>query len=80
MNANQLINNWYIWNLRDNILPFTLLSHHNVAQLGSVNNLNAGKTKLRQMRLVIHLVKKYARIGQCYESDKDEWRHHNIQE
>jgi len=73
MNAKQLIDNWYVGNVREKIPPYALLSHHNVAHLGSVNTPNLGKTKLRQMRLVMTLIERYARIERCYEEDKNKW-------
>ena len=34
MKAKQLIENWYVGNVRDKVPSFALLSHHNVAHLG----------------------------------------------
>ena len=73
MNAKQLIANWYVGNVREKIPPYALLSHNNVAHLGSAQTPNLGKTKLRQMRLVMTLIERYARIERCYEEDKNKW-------
>lgn len=58
MNAKQPIDNWYIWNVSDIFSPYALLSHHNVAHLGSTINSNLGETKFRQMRPVMSLVER----------------------
>ena len=55
-NTKQLIDNWYVGNVRDKIPPLGLLTHHDVAHLGSVNTPGLGKVKLRQMEIVIKLV------------------------
>ena len=73
MNAKQLIDNWYVGNTREKIPPLGLLTHHNVAHLGSDKNPNLGKVKLRQMRLVMSLIERYARMEHCYEPDKRKW-------
>ena len=73
MNAKQLIDNWYVGNSRDKIPPLVLLTHHDVAHLGSVKTPHLGKVKLRQMRLVMKLVERYARIEQCYDGRREKW-------
>ena len=73
MNAKQLIDNWYVGNTREKIPPLVLLSHNDVAHLGTAKCPNSGKVKLRQMRLVMSLIERYARIERCYEADKSKW-------
>ena len=73
MNAKQLMDNWYVGNTREKIPPLGMLSHQDVAHLGSAKTPNLGKVKLRQMRLVMSLIERYARIENCYEADKGKW-------
>ena len=73
MNAKQLMDNWYVGNTREKIPPLGMLSHQDVAHLGSAKTPNLGKVKLRQMRLVMSLIERYARIENCYEADKVKW-------
>ena len=71
MNIKQLIDNWYVGNLREQIPALVLLTHHDVAHLG--RSKSTGKVKLRQMRLVMSQIERYARMENCYESDKSKW-------
>ena len=73
MNTKQLIDNWYVGNAREKIPPLALLSHHDVAHLGTPKNPSLGKVKMRQMRLVMSLIERYARIERCYIADKGKW-------
>ena len=73
MNAKQLIDNWYVGNAREKVPPLALLSHNDVAHLGTEKCRNSGKVKIRQMRLVMNLIERYARIERCYEADKSKW-------
>ena len=70
MDAKKLMDNWYVGNAREHIPPLSLLTHQNVAHLGSAKTPNLGKVKLRQMLLVMSLIEGYARIEQCYQADK----------
>ena len=68
-NTQQLMDNWYVGNAREKIPPIGLLTHHNVAHLGTVKNPNLGKVKLRQKNVVMSLIKQYTRIENWHESD-----------
>ena len=47
INTKQLIDNWYGGNTREKIPPLGMLTHENVAHLGSVKIPNLVKVKLR---------------------------------
>ena len=71
MAFNQLIDNWYVGNKREEIPPLEILSALYVAHFGTPGNCNAGKVKLRQMKCVMATMDKYAKKENCYLSDKD---------
>ena len=59
MTINQLIDNWFIGNERENIPPLVILKFNHVAHIKTVKSERSGKSKLRQMRSVMKVVKKY---------------------
>ena len=64
------MDNWYVGNSREHIPPLALLADHNVVHLGSSKTPNIGEVKLRQNRLVMNLIERYAHIEQRYQVDK----------
>ena len=60
MTIKQLIDNWFIGNEREKIPPFSVLQFNHVAHIKTAKSAMSGKSKLRQMRSVMKVVKKYA--------------------
>ena len=73
MSAKQLIDNWYVGNKEDHIPPLALLSPKDVAHLGTTKCPNQGKVKLRQMKAVMMVIERYARIEGLEKVGKAGW-------
>ena len=73
MNIKQLIDNWFIGNEREKIPPFAVLQFNDVSHIRTAKSARSGKSKLRQMRSVIKVMKKYAIKEGFWSDDKSKW-------
>ena len=56
MTIKHLIDNWFIGNEREKIPPFAVLKFNKVAHIKTAKSARSGKSKLRQMRIVMKVV------------------------
>jgi hypothetical protein len=73
MTMKQLIENWFVGNQKENITSFVLLDDEHVRHLGTSKTKNSGRNKLRQMKAVMKVVKRYAIDENCWTEDKQKW-------
>ena len=73
MTIKQLIDNWFIGSVNEKILPFALLENNHVAHIASPKSKNSSRAKLRQMRSVMKVIRKYAEKEGCWTDDKSKW-------
>jgi len=73
MTIKQLIDNWFIGSVNEKIPPFALLENNHVAHISSPKSKNSGRAKLRQMRSVMKVIRKYAEKEGCWTDDKSKW-------
>ena len=73
MNIKQLVDNWYIGSKKDCVPPLKLLEPLHVQHLGTSNNKNQGRVKLRQMKLIMTKIEEYATIEGVYDGNPAKW-------
>ena len=73
MNIKQLVDNWYIGSKKDCVPPLKLLEPLHVQHLGTSNNKNQGRVKLRQMKLIMTKIEEYATIEGVYDGNPVKW-------
>ena len=61
MNANQLIDNWYVGDNKAGVPPFYYLTEKHVEHLGTKKNKVLGRMKLRQMKSAMKAVERLSR-------------------
>jgi hypothetical protein len=73
MTIRQLIENWFVGNVREKVPPYALLKGNHVAHIKTEKNKKAGQIKLRMMRLVMSNVIEHAKSEGCWAENKQDW-------
>ena len=73
MNIKQLVDNWYVGSKKHCVPPLKLLEPLHVQHLGTTQNKNQGRVKLRQMKMIMTKFEEYATTEGVYDGNPAEW-------